>query len=412
MKILFLSDDFPPQSFGGAGISTYELALGMRDAGNEVFVVTTCRRKEDAGEFEENGIHIIRLQSNYDNRFRAYLSLWNPLITRKVSIYLDKIRPDVVHANNVHQYLSYHCIKVAKRFSRGVIFTARDAMTVSYGKLATREYLNKGLVTLSLRDNLRQAGKQYNPFRNILIRKYLKRTDRIVAVSNALREVLEGNRIKNVSVVHTGVLPSERDSKSLTNFKLKYGLEGKSVILLSGRISVGKGAEQIFSACSIAFSEIPSAVLVLVGSFDAGVKKIFSSKSYDGIRDKVVLIAWLDREDMELAFHSAYTVLVPSVTFDAFPRSVIEAMAANKPVITSPYGGAKEAVEDGKSGYIIDPMDTALFSCKIRDLLQDSLLAQKMGRYGGEIIRTRLHRDIMVKKYSEMYNELLKKQPN
>lgn len=49
MRVLFLSDDFPPESFGGAGISTYELAKGFQKAGHEVFVITTVRNEADAG---------------------------------------------------------------------------------------------------------------------------------------------------------------------------------------------------------------------------------------------------------------------------------------------------------------------------------------------------------------------------
>src|SRR3989344_179355 len=99
MKVLFLSDDFPPVSFGGAGISTYELALGMKKAGHEVFVVTTCREEKDAGEFEYEGMKIFKIFSNYKGRWRAYLSLYNPPVVRQIREILKKISPDVVHAN-------------------------------------------------------------------------------------------------------------------------------------------------------------------------------------------------------------------------------------------------------------------------------------------------------------------------
>ncbi len=49
MMILILADDFPPQTFGGAGLSTFYLALGLKRAGNEVFVITTCQEKSGEG---------------------------------------------------------------------------------------------------------------------------------------------------------------------------------------------------------------------------------------------------------------------------------------------------------------------------------------------------------------------------
>lgn len=90
MKILFLSDDFPPQSFGGAGISTYELAVGMKDAGHKVFVITTCRKKSDAGELDYHGIKIFRIASDYPDKWRAYRSLYNQPVVCEVEELLKK----------------------------------------------------------------------------------------------------------------------------------------------------------------------------------------------------------------------------------------------------------------------------------------------------------------------------------
>src|SRR3990167_770143 len=102
MKIVFLSDDFPPTSFGGAGISTYELALGMKKAGHEVFVITTCRKGSDAGEIEYQGLRVFKIASDYAPRWRAYISLYNIPVIRRVESLLKEIVPDVVHINNVH----------------------------------------------------------------------------------------------------------------------------------------------------------------------------------------------------------------------------------------------------------------------------------------------------------------------
>src|SRR3989344_1512538 len=174
MKVLFLSDDFPPISFGGAGISTYELALGMKKAGHEVFVITTCRKKSDMGQSDYNGLKIFKITSDYHERWRAWVSLYNPPVVRKVEALLKKIQPDVVHANNIHYYLSYYCLKIAKKYAKTVVWTARDAMAFSYGKLTTKRYLSTLDTRLSWRDNIKQAGKRYNPLRNFFIKKYIK----------------------------------------------------------------------------------------------------------------------------------------------------------------------------------------------------------------------------------------------
>jgi len=72
MKIVFLQDDFPPQSFGGAGFSTYELARGMRELGHEVYVITACRTSAEAGESTYDDLTVFTIVSNYAPRWRAW----------------------------------------------------------------------------------------------------------------------------------------------------------------------------------------------------------------------------------------------------------------------------------------------------------------------------------------------------
>src|SRR3989344_9572166 len=115
MKIVLLQDDFPPHSFGGAGISAYELAIGLQKAGHQIFVITTCRKESEAGESSYNGLTIFSIKSSYNGRWRPYVSLRNPQVTKKVDEILHRIQPDVVHANNIHEHLSYHSLKVARR---------------------------------------------------------------------------------------------------------------------------------------------------------------------------------------------------------------------------------------------------------------------------------------------------------
>src|SRR3989344_5846722 len=101
MRIVFLSDDFPPQSFGGAGIVAYDFAIGMKRLGHEVSVITTCRKESEVGESEYHGLKVWKIASNYSARWRSYLGLYNPPVVRQVAKLLKEIKPDVVHAHNI-----------------------------------------------------------------------------------------------------------------------------------------------------------------------------------------------------------------------------------------------------------------------------------------------------------------------
>src|SRR3989338_3815109 len=166
MKVLILAGNFPPLSLGGAGFSVFGLARGLQKADCEVSVVTTCQDKSGEKNFKYQGLQIFRIFADYHERWRAYLSLYNPQTVGKVRKLIEEINPDIVHANNIHRYLSYHCLKIAKDSGKTVFFTARDTMVFSYDKLATENYLNKLNARISWLDNLKQARKRYNPFRN------------------------------------------------------------------------------------------------------------------------------------------------------------------------------------------------------------------------------------------------------
>ncbi len=367
MKIVFLSDDFPPQSFGGAGISTYDLALGMKKAGQEVFVITTCRKESEAEEVDYNGLKVFKIASDYPARWRAYVSLYNRPVIRKLEKILRSINPDVIHVNNVHHYLSYHSIKLAKTYSKATVVTLRDAMSFSFGKLKTEKYLKNFDAHLTWLDQLKQARKRWNPLRNFFIKRYLGYADKLFAVSDALKKALEQNGIKNVEVVHTGI--------DLSEYPTSYNGQNKKTILFAGRLSGAKGARVVEEVMKIISKEMPDVELLTAGT---------NGK-------------WLDREEMKETYAATSVVIVPSVCFDALPRTVLEASASGRPVISTPYGGAKEVIEDGITGYIVDPFKTDELAEKILDLLKNPEKAEKFGKAGHERVKTAFNLDEKIK---------------
>ncbi|TSA43819.1 glycosyltransferase family 1 protein [bacterium] len=402
MKITFLSDDFPPRSFGGAGISTYELARGVKDAGHDVSVITTCRKQSDAGESDYDGLHEYRIASDYSGRWRGWVSVWNPPIVRRVEALLKEIGPDVVHVNNVHYYLSYRVIVVAKRNAKAVVVTLRDAMSFSFGKLVTEKYLRRFDARLTARDLLAQAGKRYNPLRNFFIRRYLRAADARFAVSEALQRALTENGIENVQVIHTGIdVDAWRTTgEAVAAFKERHGLSGKKVVLFGGRLNAGREA---IAAMRLVAQRVSDAVLLVMGK-DEDARALKQA----GQDISVVSTGWISGEEKVSAYAASDVVLVPSSYFDAFPRSVIEAMASGKPVVGTCYGGAPEAIVDGVTGYVVNPFDTASLAGKITELLLDGEKASRFGVAGRERIHTAFSLERYVGAYLAHYKQLVK----
>ncbi len=411
MKILFLQDDFPPQSFGGAGISTYELAIGMKNAGHEVFIITTCRSEADAGETEYHGLRIFKIASDYSLRWRFYVSLYNFPILRKVEVLLKEIKPDVVHANNIHLYLSYYCLKLAKQYARVVVFTARDTMSICYGKLGTRRYLKHFDYHTTWIDHIKQVRKRWNPMYIFLAKRYLGYADKLFSVSIALKKAFLQNGVKGVEIMHTGADVDLwwADEKDVVQFKEKHKLKNKKVVLFGGRLSEAKGGRITLKAMSEISKYESDAVLLVAGAVDWYAEQMKKEAYGLGIEDKLIFTGWMQRDEIKLAYATADMVLVPSLYLDPFPRIVIEAMASGKPVIGTCYGGAHEIIVDGVTGYIVNPLHPEEITEKTLDLLKNTKKAEEFGKAGYERVKTDFNLDKLVNEYIGEYETLLKK---
>ena len=387
MRIALLNDQIPPEGIGGAEAVVWRLAQGLKSAGHEVHVVTTSRRP--AYEEQRGGIPTYHLHAAYPERFRAWLSLWNPQTARALRELLSRLKPDVVNAHNIHFYLSYHALKVAQDTGSATVFSAHDVMPFAYSKL--RHFVKEGRGTSRLPDayrlpnfyNLRHNRFRYNPARNVVIRHYLAHyADLRTVPSQALADAFAVNNLPAVEVAHNGIDASawsEKDEALVAELRRRFGLEGKQVILIAGRLTADKGTLPLLRAMDSLKDAFPQMRLLALTARDID-EQIPAAVRH--LRPLIHAGGWLQGDELRAAFHLADLVVVPSVIFDTFPTVNLEAMAAGKAVIATCFGGSVELVNDGETGYIVNPLDVEAFADRLRRLLDDEELRGAMGRRG------------------------------
>lgn len=412
MKITILSDNFPPNGLGGAEVVACNLAHGLANNDHEVSVITTTKHKNEVGTFIEGKLVINRVYSNYNVRWRAYLSLYNIKVVRNLDEILKNINPDVVHIHNVHEHLSYASIKIAKKYSKAVFLTFHDVMSVHYGKLGAQVDSRGNILINSTNPftQLRQYKFYYNPIRNFVIKYYLNYVDKMFSVSRALKDVLEKKGIKPIEVLHNGINVSNWgiDEEKLISFKKKYRLEGKKVFFFGGRISSIKGgivAIEVLKKISLEFENV---VLLIVGNKNEFSEKMLVMAGTLGIKDKVVFTGWIPNHEMNYVYNASDIVLVLSQYLDPFPTVNLEAMASKKPLIGTIFGGTREVVLDEVTGYIVDPRDIKKIADKISILLLDEEKAKDFGLRGYSRVSTDFSDQVWVKKTLSWYAEILK----
>ena len=444
MKILILSDSFPPESKGGADRVAFNLVNGFSKKGHQVFVITTSRSRYTQMELasqdtqihaEKNylrksayaegknprvsastnqGIQIYRIYvPYYHERWRAYLSLYNPWAIKQVKKIIKEIKPDIVNAHNIHYYLSYHCLKIANKYSKAVFLTAHDVMLFHYGKLT--EFIDFDNLSIPKNFNykvtpfqqIKRFKKRYNPFRNIIIRHYLKYVKKIFAVSYALKNALEQNKIKNIKVIYNGINVNEWkvSENEIEKFKQKYNLFNKKIVFFGGRLSTLKGGKRILMAMKKVTKQVPESVLLVVGGKEKYAQKMLDLAKNKGI--SLMLTGWIEGKELKSAYHSSDLVVVPSIYLDPFPTINLEAMACKKPVIGSCFGGTPEIIQDGVTGYIVNPLDIQIMAEKIIELLKNPQKAKQFGKNGYQRVKKYFSLDQQVRETLKYYYQYL-----
>jgi len=407
LKILFLVDDFPPVTYTSSGKVVLGLAEELARRGHKVFVITSVQKKSQEGEEILGKLKIFRVYSNYHERWQAWLSLYNPQTVFKVREIIKKIKPDIVNSRHIHQYLSYHCFKIAKKYSKVVFLTANDCMLFGYTKVVLKN--GECVYRLGVRDYIKQVGKRYNPFRNIIIHHYLKYIDKIFSISNTLKKALEINGIKNIITIYNGIDVNEwQENKSITEkFKQKYNLQGKKIVLFGGRLGESKGGKVILEAMGRVTKEIDNAVLLVTGKKDSYAQTMMGVARDLAIEDKVIFTGFIIGEELKAAYHSADVCTLPSIYLEAFGMTGLEVMASGRPLIGSCFGGIHEMIVDGKTGYVVNPFNTEDFAGKIIDLLKNPQKAKEFGEAGYERAKTEFSLEKKADETLEQYYKFL-----
>lgn len=156
-----------------------------------------------------------------------------------------------------------------------------------------------------------------------------------------------------------GVASTQRQGEV---FRREWGVdEGDIVFLFSGRLTAEKGARELMEAYLAA--DIPASRLVIVGGyfFDTGLVSEFESALHslaDRSGDRIIFTGFLDYDSMPGVYAAADVCCLPSVWDDPAPLTIIEALAAGKPIISTDSGGIPEYI--GSACAIALPRDRSL----------------------------------------------------
>jgi len=171
----------------------------------------------------------------------------------------------------------------------------------------------------------------------------------------------------------------------------KHGLKNKIVLLTVARLDERKGHDNVIIALSKLKNQYPNLVYLIVGKGREEAKLKTLCRQLN-IEDQVIFIGYVQDNELPKYYNLCdIFILLNRQTadderlrgdYEGFGIVFLEASSCGKPVIAGNYGGIADAVENGKSGYIIDGTNISDIIETLDILLQNSYLRTELGNYG------------------------------
>ncbi|HEY4643637.1 MAG TPA: glycosyltransferase family 4 protein, partial [Bacteroidota bacterium] len=243
--------------------------------------------------------------------------------------------------------------------------------------------------------------------------------DQVFAISEVIRKnLIETCPLPStkVEVLHDGVdldlfSPTRVNTRRI---RKEFNVGHKRFLIgMVGRFSPGKGHEDFLGALKILREKHPQVMALIAGEASHGEheyeERIRSLASQMGLDDIVVFTGF--RKDIPDIMASLDLFVFPSHA-EAFGDVVIEAMAMQKPIVSTNCDGVTDIVVDGETGIQVPPRDPNALARAIALLAKDNRRRERYGKAGRERVKThfnlKLRTSYLIKTYERLLKEKLK----
>jgi len=350
------------------------LALAARDAGFDVHVATMPGPA--AADIRAQGLthHDLPMSRSGKNPLRELRSLhamW--------SLY-RRLRPDVVHAVTIKPVLYGG---IAARLAGVPAFIAAVS----------------GLGFVFMR---RRAGFDFLRWAAIALYR--------LALGHPNSRVIFQNTNDRDVLLESGVLRPEQvvlirgSGVDLQRFAAAPEPPGPVVAVMVSRLLADKGVREFVQAARMAAGR-GGLRWVLAGSIDSGNPASIAPQELAQWREEGVVDCVGEQSDIPALYRNAHIAVLPSYR-EGLPKSLIEAAACGRAVVTTDVPGCRDAIEDGVTGLLVPARDARALSSAVQRLADDAGLRQQFGRAGRELAERAFDIRQVVQRHLELYDEL------
>jgi len=381
MKVTFLTFEYPPNVYGGAGVQIKYLTRALSSK-----IHVEVRTAGTAGKTEDEKIKVLRyepwkiLRKGGDPKFNSLLEAFS----LDLALVKDPIDSEIVHAHTWYMSLA--------GFYSKQLYGAKLVTTV-HSLEPKRPWKAEAIGNAyRLSTWAEQTG--------------LTASDKIIAVSRADRDDIVdcyGINSNRIEVIPNGVDIEKYRKKEDPSVLRKYGIK-KPYVLFLGRLSRQKGVFETLKASD----GLPKEVKLVLVTGKADERGLENKLAKEVRRRKNIL--WIDKmltEEETVALYSDAEVFVSPSVYEPFGIMNLEAMACSLPVVSTKVGGIKDVVLDGETGILVSPRSPVEIVEAVNKLLGDPLLAKRMGEKGRKRVEKEFSWETIAQKTLALYESLL-----
>jgi glycosyltransferase involved in cell wall biosynthesis len=282
--------------------------------------------------------------------------------------------------------------------------------------LNTKALLRDGLFTLSLAsirtkgiilfihgwDKREEKRIRNNRFLTFIFTRVFGKANMILVLASSFRQSLidmgfDPSKVHTITTMFDGSI-----------FKQDAGTErhkGRTILFLS-RFVAEKGVYELLEAFVDIAASFPDAKLVLAGDGPER-EKIIKFIAAQQLSDRIELPGYLRGTAKGQILMESDIFVFPTYYGEGCPVSLLEAMAAGLPVITTPVGGIPDIITNGQNGILLDQVTPQTIATAIKHLFQDESLSSQMGNNNKIQAWNNYEASIVTKKIESFYIQLM-----
>jgi glycogen(starch) synthase len=374
---------------GGLAVASTRLAEGLANAGYHVSFFT--RSAPGQPEYMHiNGVHYHTCQFDPGPNSLAFAyNMSHAFLANMHRSELYEGKFDLVHG---HDWLVVDALHELKRTGYPIVLTFHST-----------EYGRNGGVLGDFWESSQIAGKEWYG-------GYI--ATRVTTVSQAMKNELNAHYqvpLDKIAVIPNALDPAHVKLKvDRARIRSKYQIDRSApTILAMGRLEYQKGPDILLEAIPAILREHPTATFLFAGegSMSARLKARCDAM---GVGESTHFLGFVPHSEVLEILNSVDMVCIPSRN-EPFGMVLLEAWAAQKPVVAADVGGLSENINDGVNGLKVSPSPSSLAEA-ICSLLGSPSTMRKFARNGAKNVKNFSWRKI-VGEFLETYSMVLRKSP-